>query len=81
MCKRMHEEGMTPITTLTNAVQLANHARKNNYTHKDRQDWFCSACPQSLGTACRRSRKKYFQASEMKSQSAVRSERSFETVI
>ena len=36
-----------------------------------------SAFPQFLCTACRRSRKKYLEASEMASQRAVRSERSF----
>ena len=40
-----------------------------------------SASPQFLCTACRRSRKKYLEASEMESRSAERSERSFWKVI
>lgn len=45
-------------------------------TH-NRQVHLCWASPQFLCTACWFSRKKYLEASEMKSQSAVRFERSF----
>ena len=41
----------------------------------------CSASSQFLCTACRHWRKKYLEASEMKSQRVVRSERSFWKVI